>query len=176
MQKINSEDIKQLAVEFNLSVALIKTVILVESSGTGFDAKTGLIKIQFEPSWFEKFARTKILNGVELQKAEYEAYNKAYAINKEAAMKATSWGMGQVMGFNHKQAGYASVAEMVDAFRMGEYYQLKGMLKFIAAFEPMMRALRKQEWALFASYYNGPKYKQFAYDTKLKETYQKLTK
>lgn len=174
--EITSDEIAKLSLEMGLSVALIKTVMLVESSGSGFDAKTGLIKIQFEPHWFFTFSKTKILNGVELQKAEYEAYNQAYAINKEAAMKATSWGLGQVMGFNHKAAGYKSVADMVDAFRMGEYYQLKGMLSFIRFDRTMFLALKNLQWETFARLYNGKNYKENEYDLKLKRAYERLIK
>lgn len=172
--KLSTDDYARLGVEFGLDVKLLKTVVIVEASGAGFDAKTGLIKIQFEPAWFERFTRTKILNGVELQKAEYEAFNKAYAINREAAMRATSWGLGQVMGFNHKEAGYKSVGEMVDAFRVSEYYQVRGMLKFIANNSKMFKALKTKDWATFAKLYNGKNYEKLGYDKKLNETFLKL--
>lgn len=171
---LSTDDIKRLATDFNLSVAMIKSVLIVESSGQGFDAATGKIKIQFEAQWFERFEKTKILNGVESQKKEWEAYEKAYAISPESAMKATSWGLGQVMGFNHKQAGYDSVSAMVKEFKMSEYYQLRGMLKFISSNNAMFRALQAQNWGQFAYWYNGPKYRQFNYDVRLADAYLKV--
>jgi hypothetical protein len=172
--KLSTEDYSKLALEFGLNVKLLKTVVIVEASGAGFDSRTGLIKIQFEPHWFFRFARTKIINGVENQTLEYKAYNEAYGIDKEAAMRATSWGLGQIMGFNHKRAGYNTVADMVDAFRMGEYYQVRGMLKFIAFDRVMFGALKNRNWATFAKLYNGPNFKKLGYDVKMAETYNRL--
>jgi hypothetical protein len=170
---ITTDDVKSLAKLFGLELEVIKTVTIVESSGSGFEPTTGKIKIQFEPQFFK---RLKIVNGVEAQGKEWAAYEKAKAINADEAMKATSWGLGQIMGFNHKVAGYATVSAMVSEFQISEYYQLKGMLNFICDNPIMVEALKKKEWAVFASLYNGKGYKKFKYDTRLADAYQKVKK
>jgi hypothetical protein len=38
---------------------------------------------------------------------------KAVQLDRTAALKSTSWGLGQVMGFNYDKAGYDSVESMV---------------------------------------------------------------
>src|SRR5690606_14514122 len=110
---------------------LIKTVVAIESSGKGFDTKTGLIKIQFEPYWFQIYTGIRIANGVDNQKQEWKAYEAAKSISEKSAMLSTSWGSMQVMGFNYINAGYSSVEKMVEAFKESEVNQIKGGLSFI---------------------------------------------
>lgn len=174
MDRITQPQIDQLSAEFELEPKALGAVFKVESSGAGFDPKTGAIKIQFEPYWFQKYTGKRIANGVENQDAEWKAYNEAVKIDANAAMKSTSWGLGQVMGFNHVAAGFDTVQEMVTAFKTSELEQFKGMLTFIKANPKMYNALQKKDWPTFARYYNGPKYKEFNYDIRLEKAYNSL--
>ena len=115
-----------------------------------------------------------IENKVDVQSKEWEAFNSAKKINEDAAYRATSFGLGQIMGFNHKVSGYASAKEMADDFSKGEINQLRGMMNFIKSQPKMFTALKTKDWETFARYYNGASYKKFSYDTKLKQTYSKL--
>jgi hypothetical protein len=168
------EEILQVSTEFKLNVELVRTVIRVESSGSGFDSVTGKIKIQFEPHWYKHYTGTWINNGVRPQKEEWEAFTKAYEANAKMAMMSTSWGLGQVMGFNHTRAGYKSVKAMVDHFVLSEYYQLRGMVSFIATHKKMYTALKNRDWGTFAYYYNGKEFKKYKYDSKLEKTYKEI--
>ncbi len=175
MDKYLSEPlIAQLAKDFNLEERIVKTVIRVESAGSGFDKNTQKIKIQFEPHIFKRETGIVIENGVDVQTQEWIAFNAAYRINPEAAMHATSWGCMQVMGFNHDSAGYHTVGEMVTMFKESEYYQVAGGLYFIKSYPNMYRALKEMDWATFARYYNGKNYHQFSYDIKLNAAYKAL--
>jgi hypothetical protein len=162
-----------LAKEFGIEYKALNAVFLVESSGSGFDRNTGKIKIQFEPYWFRKYTGKRVPNGVENQTAEWLAFTKACKTDALSALKSTSWGLGQVMGFNYKAAGYASVTAMVASFEENEYNQLRGMLNFIKSTPKMLLALQTKDWSTFAKYYNGPQYKDFHYDTRLAEAYAK---
>lgn len=195
MDRITDEEIKKIANEFGLGFKVVKTVMLVESAGAGF-SQNGLIKIQFEPHIFHRELATKKIsstlqflggtlykltignfimeNKVDVQSKEWEAFNKAIEINEDAAYRATSFGLGQIMGFNCKLAGYTTAKEMAEDFKKGEYYQLKGMMNFIKSQSRMFKALQEKDWETFARYYNGAGYKKFSYDTKLAETYSKL--
>lgn len=155
---------------FHIEPKALDAVMIVESSGAGFNLD-GSIKIQFEPTWFRKYTGKKIANGVEGQHAEWLAFNEAFGIDSTAALKSTSWGLGQVMGFNHKAAGYSTPEEMVRDFKESEVNQLKGMLNFISANGYTIRALREKDWETFAKHYNGPLYKDFNYDTRLAKAY-----
>jgi len=167
---LREEDKQELADEFGVELRALKAVLKVESSGSGF-GKDGKVKIQFEPYHFRKYTDIRIDNGVEGQTVEYEAYFKAVEIDQKAAMLSTSWGLGQIMGFNHKAAGYSVVDNMVLSFNASEYYQLKGMLNFIKSNKKLYQALKDKDWATFARYYNGKYYKKFNYDTRLAAAY-----
>src|SRR5262245_39447207 len=91
----------------------------------------------------------------------------------EPALKSASWGLGQVMGFNHRAAGFASAQEMVEAMKGGEDAQLVAMVNFMSKHPAMLKALRQKDWALFAKSYNGPRYFENQYDVKLDASYQR---
>lgn len=173
MKALTVEHKKEIADLFGLEYKAVCAVIAVESAGSGFDKITGNIKIQFEPYWFQKYTGKRVANGVEGQRAEWSAYNFAFALNPEAAMKSTSWGLGQIMGFNHAAAGYPVVGDMVKSFEESEFNQLVGMMRFINHHPKMMQCLRLRAWAGFAALYNGPNYKINDYDTKLKIAYDR---
>jgi hypothetical protein len=92
----------------------------------------------------------------------------------EPALKSASWGVGQVMGFNHEIAEFGSAAEMVEAMKTGEDAQLGAMASFLKA-NNLVGALAKKDWVGFAKRYNGKNYWQNKYDVKLSEQYQRFT-
>ncbi len=159
-----------LARMFNIEPKALDAVMLVESSGSGFNLD-GTIKIQFEPSWFRKYTGKKIINGVEGQHAEWLAFQEAFAIDSHAALCSTSWGLGQIMGFNFKAAGFSTPEEMIRDFKENEVNQVNGMLNFISSNGYAIRALREKDWSGFAKYYNGPQFEEFKYDTRLAAAY-----
>src|SRR5262245_55550212 len=46
---------------------------------------------------------------------QYERLARAIALKRDAALASTSWGLGQIMGFNAVAAGFADVEAMVRA-------------------------------------------------------------
>lgn len=139
----------------------------VESSGHGFDTATGKIIIQFEPVWFrrhEPFAPSGAwsINKVERQAKEWAAFNNAYSISPEGAMKSTSIGMGQVMGFHYERLGYKTVGEMWDDAKRGEERQIHQMAEFINTDRKLWTAIRTKDWHTVALRYNGAKYQELA--------------
>lgn len=125
------------------------------------------IVIQFEPTWFKKkapFAPSGLwsINKVENQDREYKAFSEAFHLNKNAAMQATSWGLGQIMGYHYARLGYKSVDDMVNDFKKGEHQQVLGIAKFISTSPALLKALREKNWHLVAVNYNGKYYKELA--------------
>ncbi len=98
---------------------------------------------------------------------QYVRLHAAMLLDETAALKSASWGLGQIMGFNFKTAGFADVRQMVAAFDEGENAQLGGMAAFLAE-SGMAAALVAKDWARFARLYNGPNYAQNDYDGKLR--------
>lgn len=145
----------------------LRAFIDVESSGQGFDTATGKIIIQFEPVWFrrhEPYAPSGAwsVNKVERQAKEWAAFNDAWSIDPESAMKSTSIGMGQVMGFHYERLGYKTVGEMWDDAKRGEERQIHQMAEFINTDQRLIKALREKDWHQVARLYNGAGYQEVA--------------
>jgi len=176
MQKLTKDQIIYLAKINGYEYAALKAIIDVESGGKGF-ADDGKIIIQFEPSWFKRKAPYTpsglwSLNKVEKQSAEWIAFNNAFTLNADAAMESTSIGLMQVMGFHWKLLGFKSVGEMWDYAKESEANQLEIAIRFIKQNKKLDQALKNKDWATVAYYYNGEKYKQFKYDTRLASAYR----
>ena len=196
---ITDTEIRSSATKFSIPFSAVKSVIAVESGGGWYtderkdivdlDGPGGfidgdLLKILFEAKWFHSFTGGKydetnpnISSPTWNRKLyfggqnEYKRFWEAAQLDAEAAFKATSWGMFQIMGFNHKLAGYDSAQAMVEAFKQGEQVQLEAFLTFISNVKHkgklLIQWLREKNWAMFAEGYNGAGYAANQYDVKL---------
>lgn len=93
------------------------------------------------------------------QKQEWRVLELARALNEPAAMRSISMGGPQIMGFNHPRIGYDSVREMFNAFQLDIRYQILGLFDFLkgpGTTSPMIEALQRKKFEIFASCYNGP--------------------
>jgi len=200
MAELTKQEISRIANGIGLPYAVFAAFIEVESGGKAFDEKTGKIIIQFEPHIFARYltqfkvkfsisstvvGKRKIYtinakgltirNGVEGQRAENNAYDIAMQIHPEAAMLSTSFGMGQIMGFNYAALGYDSVKEMVKAFNESEFEQVRGIASFILSSTSLKFALLKKDWRTAARIYNGPNYAAGRYHIKLENAHTKYS-
>src|SRR5690606_21944769 len=105
MNKYDTSQVRELAKVNRLPFEVLLAIIEVETPGRGFDVITGKILIQFEPSWFrrhEPYAPSGkwSVNKVDVQSKEWIAFNDAWKINPDSAMKSTSIGLPQIMGFH----------------------------------------------------------------------------
>lgn len=123
------------------------------------------------PSWSRKY----YLGG----EAEYVRLERARKIDREAADASASWGMFQIMGFNHAACGEKTVAGFVEMMSRSELHQLLLSARFIYNYRintgtrVLVEALKRTDWITFAHYYNGPDYDSNHYDTKLADAYKK---
>jgi hypothetical protein len=188
-KKLTDEQLVKAAREAGIEPAALKAFAIVESAGNGF-LPDGRPKILFEGHIFyrqlklknidpapfitkypdivyPKWDKTKYKGGT----AEYDRLKIAESIDKEAAWKSTSWGMFQIMGFNHKICDYDNVFGFVAAMAANEYNQLLAAIKLIKAMG-LISALKQRNWVFLASRYNGPLFRQNQYDEKLENAYQ----
>lgn len=183
---LSRADLAQAAETLDVPIDVVKAVARVESGGrSGFLEKTDLPVILFEGHVFHretggahdgthpdishpKWTKAHYRGG----RAEYDRLRRAIGAGggkPEAALKSASWGMFQIMGFNHGRAGYGSVVEMVNDLATGEDAQLGAFIRFLRADRVMIRALRGRDWTGFALRYNGGGQARNAYDEKLAE-------
>lgn len=183
--------IKAIAKKNNIPAAALLAVVDAESSGTPFWKVGTSLKpaIRFEGHYFyarldEAQLQEAIKQGLASKKvggvknprsyaARYELLAKAAKINRAAAYESTSWGLGQVMGANWKDLGYKSVFELAnDAYTVTG--QVDMMVRFIIA-NDLVKYIKALNWAAFAKRYNGPRYKENKYDTKMATAYAKYS-
>ena len=100
------------------------------------------------------------------QGARWRLLDRAIAIDRIAALSATSWGLGQVMGFNWRALSYGSVDALVAEARDGARGQIALMARFVDH-AGLASALKARDWRRFARRYNGPAYARHGYHTKL---------
>jgi len=107
--------------------------------------------------------------------AEYDRLGKAMELNEQAALESTSWGLGQVMGFNAVVAGFPDVYAMIAAMVAGEGAQLSATANFITANPPLRAAFHDHDWSRIAFYYNGPDYARNHYGENLEIHYENFS-
>ena len=99
----------------------------------------------------------------------------ALELDDYCAMMSTSYGIFQIMGFNHKPAGYDTVSSFVEAMGKSEENQIKAFCHFIKN-NGLIPVINKLDFATFARRYNGPNYAQNSYDVKLRKAYNAVKK
>jgi len=94
------------------------------------------------------------------QVQEWDAFQKAWNIDRESAARSISMGAGQIMGMNYALLGYNSAVDMFRDFMYRPIAQLEGFVKFIssgqtASLREMLEALRIGDYPTFVRVYNG---------------------
>jgi hypothetical protein len=187
-RKLSKQDIDVAAAQLGVESAAIRAVVDVESTGSGF-LPDGRPKILFEAHIFYHMLKKVGIDPVRMSKLhpdicsprwnrtlykggifEYDRLAKAIAIHEEAALQSASWGLFQIMGFNHMACGFQSAKHMVAAMKKDEAHHLEAFLKFIRA-RGLVDELRDRNWPAFARGYNGEGYAANKYDAKLASRY-----
>lgn len=184
--RLTEQDYIEAAAALGVDVATVKAVTEVESRGRGF-LTDGRPKILFEGHWFSRYTNRAFDSGhptISYRKwtkayyiggaGEYARFNKAGSLNRWAALMSTSYGLFQIMGFNHKLCGYSDVESFYAAMCESEGKQLLAFVNFVKS-KGLDDELRDKRWAAFAFQYNGEGYKANAYDTKLAAAYKKFS-
>ena len=203
---LSESDFTQAAIELGCTVAQIRAVDEVESGGgwftnvradiLGLDGPGGFLdgpnlpKILFEAQHFDRLTggKYRTTNPNISSKAwnralyvggqgEYVRLNQAMKLDRDAALKSASVGRYQIMGFNHKLAGYATVGLFWDAMKRSETDQLIAFVNFITN-SGLQEELRKisnvhADCVPFARAYNGPAFQKNEYQVKLAKAHKK---
>ena len=190
--KLTNEMIKDLANRLGIEPALLKSVQIVEAAGRDGFLSDGRPQILFEGHimykefhkkfpdrdlaylckkfsmvFYPKWDKSKYFGGL----GEYKRLELAKEIDEECALKATSWGMFQICGFNHNLCGCKDVFDFVHKMSESHEKQLELMYYFMNN-SGCLKELKEKDWAGFAKKYNGPGYAQNAYDQKLRNAYE----
>ena len=182
---LTESDFESAALELLCDVPAIKAVCEVEAPRGGF-LSDGRPVILFERHKFHQFTKGKFygeapdicnpqrggyIGGVH----EWARYEKAAKFDRHAAMMSCSWGKFQIMGFNFQAAGFATVDDFVEAMNESEQAHLRAFVHLLQEWK-LADELQDHNWRTFARLYNGPAYKENAYDKKLAAAYQKYSR
>lgn len=184
---LTKDDITNSAKTIGLDYPTVAAIASIESSGTGFDAKSKFPIILFEGHHFSRLTNHKFDQSnptisypvwtkqfyAKNQAGEQARLTQAIQLDRNAALQSTSFGMFQIMGFNYGYCGCQNVQEFVNQMCKSEQSQLDMFLKFVKA-KGLIPYLKANAWAKFAEQYNGPAYAQNRYDIKLANAYLKF--
>ncbi len=159
---LSPEDFETAAQRLQCEAAAIRAVWEVEAAGRHFLSDGSVVR-RFEPHHFPR-EHWQALGFVPrageapwraaLRLSDEAMFRTAARLDLEAACRATSWGAPQIMGFNHRDAGFGSAVEMVAHMAFGAPQQLGAFVQLIEGWE-LAPALRAHDWAAFARRYNG---------------------
>ena len=186
VQRLSAADLAEAAKPYGLTVAHVGALIDVEASGQGQDPATGLPVIRYEGHQFRArtgavfdaahpalsfaYADRKAHPQPSAQSGRWTILEDAVALVPGAALEATSWGLGQIMGFNYAACGFGDVWGFVRAMASSEREQVSAMLAFLRS-RGLLQHLKEKRWDRLAAGYNGPSYKDNAYDDRLAKAY-----
>lgn len=184
--RIGPEDLSAAARRLAVPLPRIVAVVLVETGGAAGFLMDGTRRprILFEAHIFSKHTghafddshpdissavwnRALYIGGA----GEYGRLAKAVTLDREAALKAASWGLFQVLGENWEWLGYPSVEDFVAAQVAGEAGQLDAFVRFVEK-RGLAQSLRDGDYDYFASRYNGTGYRQNDYAGKMRRAEQ----
>jgi hypothetical protein len=182
---LTQDGVDQAVAATGADVASLWSVLEVETSGCGYlsDRRP---KILFERHFFHRLTDGRfdatdpdVSNPVAGGYGapgdhQYVRLAAALQLDREAALRSASWGLGQIMGDNCVATGFDRVDDMVSSFVASENEQLLGMANFIAS-SALKQALATQDWTTFARLYNGPSFAKNRYDERLATAHARLT-
>ena len=124
-------------------------------SNLAYDPRTGLVIIRFEPHIFRRQAGQEASCRRGGQESEWQNLAQAFALDADAALLSTSYGLPQLMGFNWQVTRHPSVKAMVLAFQDSCEEQVAGFFNFVAQ-NGLSRYILNADWRGFTRRYNGP--------------------
>ena len=179
-------DYEAAATSLGCEVEAVQAVVEVESGPLGAFASNGRPIILFEPHIFSR--RTNRAYDATHPNISYRSWDpskyprsqdgrwaqlrEAYALDKENAVASASWGLFQIMGFNHAACGFASAKEFVTDMTRSQARQLAAFTAFVRA-NNLADELVRKDWEGFAAGYNGQGQVE-RYGRLLREAYDRL--
>lgn len=183
---LTEQDFEDAATELGCDVAAIKAVCKVEASRGGFNPDGSPVTL-FEGHKFHGFTDGRYDKGFphlshpkwtrqhygKNWQAEQSRLQQAMALDRDQALKSASWGKFQIMGFNHKLAGFDSIQQFVNAMYAGEREHLMAFVAFVRS-ACLVDEIKRRDWTGFARGYNGSAFAENKYHLKLAEAYNQF--
>lgn len=88
------------------------------------------------------------------QEGRWEQLKRAYALDPQNAIASASYGLFQIMGFNHTACGFPDAKAFVADMCKSQARQLKAFAAFVKT-NNLADELVRKDWEGFAGGYNG---------------------
>lgn len=161
-------DYEAAAVQLGCEVEAVQAVVEVESGRLGAFGADGRPIILFEPHIFSR--RTNRMydashptisyptwDASKYPRSQDDRWNQlkaAYALDPQNAVASASYGLFQIMGFNHAACGFTDPKSFVTDMAQSQAQQLKAFTAFVRA-NNLADELVRKDWEGFARGYNG---------------------
>ncbi len=170
------------AVSAGIPAAVLEAFRQVESNGKP-------AAVRFEPHIFLRLApdlrgkvpytRGKYVWSTEPSETNRAAFDHAASLDAEAAVRATSWGLFQVLGAHLLDLYDEDPAAAVEAFDADPEGVSNKLVAQWFAVNPRARYAANKtpvDWVGLARMYNGPAYAKHGYHTRLRKAWAKIVK
>lgn len=177
--------------QVKIEPAMILALMDNESIGAGY-LPNSRAKVLFERHQFYKHLRARVdaktfnelvakhptlistkPGGYLGNEREWDRVDLAMRIHLEAAILSTSWGLGQVMGFNWEVAGAESVMDFFFRMQRSEAKQFELFMGFITRQPSLYRAFQRKDFVTIAVMYNGRNHASNNYVPRMQAAYAK---
>jgi hypothetical protein len=179
-------DFEEVATMLGCEVEAIQAVVQVESGSAGAFAANGKPIILFEPHIFSR--RTNRAYDASHPNVSYRSWDaskyprtqdgrwaqlrEAYALDEQNAIASASYGLFQIMGFNHNVCGFSDPKSFVSDMCRSQAQQLKAFALFVRG-NNLADELVRKDWEGFAAGYNGQGQVE-RYGRLMREAYERL--
>lgn len=189
-KRLATNDIGDAARMLGVETAVLLAFLEVEAAGRGFDNKSRPKMLRETHIFYRELGAgpkrdralaaglaTKVWTR-NYSRDSYPDLARMIEIDPRAALRSCSWGLPQIMGFNHLKAGFNSVEEMIEAMKRGEREQLLALVALMQSWNmrPMLTGrdfTKSDSWKDAARKYNGSGFAVNGYHTRLAAAYRK---
>lgn len=163
----------------------MKAIAVVEAGPQGAFLQDGRPVILFERHLFHRLTDGRFDSDSDISDArpggygaggawQHERLKSAALLDREAALKSCSWGLFQILGRNHEEAGFPILQRFINAMYRSADDHLRALVMFIRHDDRLVDAIRTKDWTSFARVYNGPAYAVHRYDGRIETAYLNL--
>ena len=189
-KRLSSGDVGKAARQIGIETAVLLAFLEVEAAGRGFD-NLNRPKMLFEPHIFWRKLSGELRSTAaslglayakwkrDYPRESYTRLTKAIDIAEEPAFLSASYGLGQIMGFNHTAAGHRSAKELFETAQQGEFEQLTQLVTLMKNWgmaemlQPGRDYSSPDNWRAAVEKYNGKGYEKNNYHVKAARAYAK---
>jgi hypothetical protein len=161
-------DYEVIATELGCEVEAVQAVVEVESGRAGAFGPDGRPIILYEPHIFSRRTNRRFdatnptisyptWDASKYPRTQAERWDQlaaAYALDPQNAVASASYGLFQIMGFNHAACGFADPKAFVTDMCRSQAQQLKAFAAFVRS-NNLGDELVRKDWEGFARGYNG---------------------